>query len=299
MEQRQLEFFVAVAEELSFTRAARRTQAVQSTVSASVKTLERSLGIRLFERSTTRVELTDAGRTLLPEARRALEALETARAAVGDVREGVAGTVRIGTLAGLTAIDLRGLVSSFRERHPKVSLTLAVDAEGSEGLMARLRDRTLDVAFVGVQTTTVPDLHLDPLITFQPRLLLPARHPLAGRGTVDPAELAHEAFIDLPSGFCNRVRSDSDFLRAGVIRNVAVEVSELGAIPSFVEAGIGIALVPPLATEDALDVVAVDLDPPAATWALAVARYRHAEPSRAIRAFLEMVDDHVVQRDHY
>ena len=299
MEHRQLEFFVAVAEELNFTRAARRTQAVQSTVSASIRTLERSLGAPLFDRSTTRVELTEAGRTLLPEARRALEALEAARDAVDGVRNGLTGSLRIGTLSGLTAVDLRGLVSDFRERYPGVRLTLSVDAAGSEGLIRRLRDRSLDVALVGVQTSSVTDVHLDPIVTFQPRLIVPRGHPLAGRSSVDPAALADEAFIDLPLGFCNRVRSDNDFQRAGVIRNVAVEVSELNTIPGFVEAGIGLALVPPLASEDATGVVSVDLDPPAAPWTLAVARYGGADPSRATQAFLDLIDAHVVQRDFY
>jgi DNA-binding transcriptional LysR family regulator len=299
MEQRQLEFFVAVAEELNFTRAARRTQAVQSTVSASIRTLERSLGAPLFERTTTRVELTDAGRTLLPEARRALDALEAARAAVDGVRNGLTGSLRIGTLSGLTAVDLRSLVSCFRERYPGVRLALTVDGAGSEGLVRRLRDRSLDVAFVGVQAFSVPDVHLEPIVTFQPRLLMPTSHPLASRSSVDPATLAEETFIDLPLGFCNRVRSDNDFMRFGVTRNVAVEVSELSTIPSFVAAGIGLALVPPLATEAGFDIVSVDLDPPAATWMLAVARYGRADPSRAVRAFMELVDDHVVQRDYY
>src|SRR4051812_1885406 len=93
VEQRQLQFFVAVAEELNFTRAARRTHAVQSTVSASIRALERDLGASLFRRTTTRVALTEAGRALLPEARRALDTLDQARAAVDGVREGLVGSL--------------------------------------------------------------------------------------------------------------------------------------------------------------------------------------------------------------
>ncbi|QWF20794.1 LysR family transcriptional regulator [Nocardioides sp. LMS-CY] len=299
MDQRQLEFFVAVAEELSFTRAARRTHAVQSTVSASIQVLERTLGTPLFVRSTTRVELTDAGRALLPEARHALDALEAARASVDGSRRGLTGRLRVGTLSGLTAIDLRGLLTSFRARYPGVRLSLSVDAAGSEGLLRRLRERDLDVAIVGVQASHVPDIHLEPIVTFQPRLLVSVDHPLAGSEAVDPATLGDETFIDLPPTFCNRVRSDSDFLRAGVTRNIAVEVSEIGTIPAYVEAGIGVALVPPLATEAGAAVVAVDLDPPAAPWTLSLARNRNVAAAPAALAFLEMVDDHVAHRDCY
>lgn len=299
MEQRQLEFFVAVADELNFTRAARKTHAVQSTVSASIQALEKSLGTKLFERSTTRVSLTEAGRELLPEARRALDALDQARAAVNGVRDGVSGSLRIGTLSGLTAVDIRSLVRDFRERYPGVHLSLSFAAEGTEGLLEGVRAHTLDVAFVGVQTSSIPGLHLDPIATFQPRLLVPTGHRLADLERVSPAQVAQEPFIDLPPGFCNRVRTDNDFRRAGITRTIAVEVSDLSTIPGYVESGIGIALVPPLVTELGADVVAVGLDPPAATWTLAVARLDVPTPTRAVRAFTDLVESHVVQREHY
>jgi DNA-binding transcriptional LysR family regulator len=299
VEQRQLQFFVAVAEELNFTRAARRTHAVQSTVSASIRALEKGLGVPLFERDTTRVALTDAGRALLPEARRALDSLDQARAAVDELRAGVTGSLRIGTLSGLTAVDVRSLVRDFRQRHPGVQMGLRTDAAGTGGLLDGLRSHRLDVAFVGVSSTEIPDLHLDPIATFRPRLLVPAGHPLAGRGPVTLAEVAGETFVDLPPGFCNRVRTDDDFRRAGLSRTVAVEVIELTTIPAYVESGIGVALVPPLAAEAGARVVPVEVDESVTPWTLAVARLSAAEPSRAARAFLDLVGAHVVRRDRY
>ncbi|MEU4626828.1 LysR family transcriptional regulator [Actinoplanes sp. NPDC023801] len=299
MEQRQLQYFVAVAEELNFTRAAQRTHAVQSTVSASIRALERHLGTPLFERSTSKVALTDAGKALLPEARRALDALDQARAAVAGLRDGLTGSLRVGTISGLTAVDLPGLVSDFRGRHPGVRLSLSMAAGGTDGLLAALRARDLDVAFVAVQTANVPDLHLDPIAEFQPRLLVPLGHPLAGRAAVSPAALADEPFIDLPPGFCNRVRTDHDFRRAGITRTIAVEVSDITTIPGYVESGIGLALVPPLAAEDGRRVAAVDLEPPAASWTLAAASLGGPAPNPAVRAFLDAIDTHVVRRDRY
>jgi len=300
VEQRQLEFFVAVAEELNFTRAARRTHAVQSTVSASIRALEKTLGAPLFDRDTTRVALTDAGHALLPEARRALDSLGQARAAVDTLRNGVTGSLRIGTLSGLTAIDVRSLVRDYRERHPGVRLGLRTDAAGTDGLLLALREHRMDVAFVGVSSTDIPDLHLDPVGDFlRPRLLVPDDHPLAGGGPVSMADVADQTFIDLPPGFCNRVRTDDDFRRAGLTRTVAVEVTELAMIPWYVESGIGVALVPPLLSEFEARVVPVELDPPALPWTLAVARLNSPEPTRAVRAFTELVEDHVVRRDRY
>ncbi|BCJ47224.1 transcriptional regulator [Actinoplanes ianthinogenes] len=299
MEERQLQYFVAVAEELNFTRAAQRTHAVQSTVSASVRALERHLGASLFERSTTRVALTEAGKALLPEARRALDALDQARAAVAGLRDRLTGSLRVGTLSGLTAVDLPGLVSDFRQRHPGVRLSLSMAAAGTDGLLAALRARELDVAFVGVQAAGVPDLHLHRIAEFQPRLLVPAGHPLAEQAAVTPAALADEPFVDLPPGFCNRIRTDHDFRRAGVTRTIAVEVSDITTIPGYVESGIGLALVPPLAAEDDHRVASVGLDPPAASWTLAAASLGTPTPSPPVRAFLDLIDTHVVRRDRY
>jgi DNA-binding transcriptional LysR family regulator len=299
MEQRQLEFFIAVAEELNFTRAAKRTHAVQSTVSASIRALERTLGSPLFDRSTTSVTLTDAGRALLPEAKNALESLDAARAAVEGAGHGLRGNIRLGTLASLTTVDLPGLVSAFRKTHPLVRLHMTAAAEGSSGLLDRLRTHRLDVAFVGVETTVVDGLDLTPIATFQPRLLVPADHPLASAERAGPAALAGEPFIDLPAGYCNRIRSDADFRRAGLSRTVVVEVVDLATIPRYVEAGLGVAVVPPLRAEAGARVVAVDLDPPATPWTLAVARPAATPPSRALQAFLDLIPAHTTPTGEY
>ncbi|GAA2861012.1 LysR family transcriptional regulator [Actinoplanes cyaneus] len=299
MEQRQLQYFVAVAEELNFTRAAQRAHAVQSTVSASIRALERHLGAPLFERSTSKVALTEAGEALLPEARRALDALDRARAAVVGLREGLTGRLRVGTLSSLTVVDLPGLASDFRSRHPGVRLSLSMAAGGSDGLLADLRARELDVALVALQAVSVPDLHVDVIAEFQPRVLVPAGHPLAERATVSRAALAGEPFIDLPPGFCNRIRTDHDFRRAGITRTIAVEVSDITTIPGYVESGIGLALVPPLAAEDGRRVATVDLDPPAASWTLAAVSLGGPAPSPAVRAFHDLIEAHVVRRDRY
>ncbi|BBH69085.1 LysR family transcriptional regulator [Actinoplanes sp. OR16] len=299
MEQRQLEFFVAVAEELNFTRAARRTHAVQSTVSASIRALERDLGTALFDRSTTRVTLTDAGRALLPEAKNALDSLDTARAAVEGAGLGLRGSLRVGTLSGLTAVDLPGLVGDFRRRHDGVRLTMTVAAEGSEGLLTKLRDNRLDVAFVGVDTLAIEGIDLTPIATFQPRLLVSESHPLAGCGTVDPGDLAGEPFIDLPAGYCNRVRSDNDFRRAGLTRSIVVEVTDLTTVPSYVAAGLGVALVPPLRAEAGTAVIPIPLDPPATPWTLAVARSATLPASRAVQAFHDLIPAHTTTTTEY
>src|SRR3954449_8221138 len=124
MELRHLATFVAVAEEGSFTRAAGRLHVVQSAVSSGVRALERELGVTLFDRTTHRVQLSEAGRALLPEARRTLAAAAAARDAVDQLRGGLRGTVVLGTMQaqGMHAIDVPGLLARFRARFPDVTV---------------------------------------------------------------------------------------------------------------------------------------------------------------------------------
>src|SRR3954447_16658405 len=124
MELRHFEYFVAVAEERSFTRAAARLHVVQSGVSAVIKSLERELGVALLERTSKRVALTDAGEVLLPRARAALDAVRDARDAIDQVRGGLRGTVRIGTLTSVSVIDVPALLGEFHRGHPDVLLQL-------------------------------------------------------------------------------------------------------------------------------------------------------------------------------
>src|ERR1700759_5289904 len=148
MELRQLAVFVAVADEGSFTRAADRLHVVQSAVSAGVRNLEKELGARLFDRSTHRVELTDAGRVLLPEARATLAAAQAARDAVDEARGGLRGTVVLGTMQaqGSRALDLVGVLAPFRAAPPAVEVAIR-HSGGSSQMAQEVIDGLLDLAF--------------------------------------------------------------------------------------------------------------------------------------------------------
>src|SRR5882757_666436 len=124
MEIRQLEHFVAAAEEGHFSRAADRANIVQSGLSASIRSLERDLGTRLFDRTTRRVELTESGRALLIEARRVLSAAATAREAVAGVEGLQRGTLSLGIMQSLVAIRLPALLARFHSDHPGIDLRL-------------------------------------------------------------------------------------------------------------------------------------------------------------------------------
>ncbi|MEV1204335.1 LysR family transcriptional regulator, partial [Microbispora rosea] len=124
MELRQLRYFVAVAEESHFTRAADRLRIAQSGLSASIRALERELGADLFRRNTRQVRLTPEGRALLVEARRALAASDAARDAVAAVQGLLRGSLSIGSLQCLHAVNLPAVLAGFVESHPGLDIRL-------------------------------------------------------------------------------------------------------------------------------------------------------------------------------
>ncbi|WP_328608572.1 LysR family transcriptional regulator [Amycolatopsis sp. NBC_00345] len=291
METRQLEYFVAVAEELSFTRAAQRLFTVQSTVSATIRTLETELGTTLFDRSTRRVALSVAGRAFLPEAKTALEAVDRARSVVQEASAGLRGSLRIGTMTSVSALDLPALLGAFHAQHPLVDMHVTVSMTGSTGLAEDIRHGRLDVALLGLPETELGGLAVRELIAVPYHALVPSGHELAGRGSLRLADLAGERFVDTPRGFGNRIAVDRAYAAMGSPRRVTVEVADLRAVPSFVAAGLGVAVVPDVVPLSVPGVIVVPLTEVGFTWPLTAASHAERPPSRALRTLLDLLDD--------
>jgi DNA-binding transcriptional LysR family regulator len=241
MEIRQLAQFVAVAEERSFTRAARRLGYVQSALSVSVQSLERELGVRLFDRTTHQVLLTDAGEALLPSARQTLASVEETRDVAAALRGVLRGTLRIGLMQSFTFLDVPELLGEFHRQHPAVEIQVRPSAGGSLALAAELRSGTIDVAFVslredppGVSSTELAteELHLVGAPELLPR----------GRARLELSDLATATFVDFPAGWGVRAAVDEAFAAAGVNRRVAIEVADVSTCLQLLRAGLGVAL---------------------------------------------------------
>jgi len=288
MDTRQLEYFVAVAEELNFTRAAQRMFAVQSTVSAGIRALERDLGTVLFARSTKSVTLTPTGEVVLPEARRALEAVDRVRSAAAQSSAGIRGRLRVGIFTNIEMLDLPGLFGGFHAAHPLVDLQLGASASGSTGLAEDVRRGRVDLAFMGLPDHDLVGLDVLTLATTRYAAVLPVGHPLAARATLRLADLADERFIDTPAGFGNRVVIERAFAAAGVPRTVATEVSDLGEVPRFVAADLGVGVVPLVTLRLAPGTVAVPIASPEVPWQLSV--ISRPSPSPAVAALLAQLE---------
>ncbi|THF54885.1 LysR substrate-binding domain-containing protein [Pseudothauera rhizosphaerae] len=246
MELRHLRYFVAVAETLSFTRAAERLHMGQPPLSMQIRDLEEEVGARLFERTRRKVELTEAGRRFLDHARailaRAGHAAEDARrAAAGEV-----GELRVGFTSSLPYSEmLPDLLSAFRRRHPEVRLQLR---ELFTAVQFRaLAEGELDVGLVRVGADATPpgialrELGRDPL-----RLVMRADHRLAQREVVSFAELAEEEFITFPPGAGTGLPDMLQSLAraAGFVPRIVQTAREATTQIGLVAAGLGLALLP-------------------------------------------------------
>ncbi|MBB2943157.1 DNA-binding transcriptional LysR family regulator [Actinoplanes lutulentus] len=293
MELRQLEYFVAVAEEQSFTRAATRLFVVQSAVSAAVKALERDLGAALLERNSKRVLLTDAGAALLPRARFALDAAREARDAVAEVRGGLSGTLRIGTLTSIRIIDLPAILGEFHRRHPGVLLRTMAAPSGSTGLIEALTDHRLDLAFVSLPGAKPRGVRLIELTHSVLDLVVPDGHPLAARDTVEITELTGLDFIDSPVGYGNRSVTDRAFAAAGVPRRVTIEIADIGTGAAHVRHGLGITLLPRFVLGDEPGVAVIPVTGADLTWPLSLAIADDRTPGAAARALITLLTERI------
>ncbi|MFJ4658499.1 LysR substrate-binding domain-containing protein [Nocardia sp. NPDC088792] len=213
MELRQLRYFVTVAEELHFGRAAERLHIAQPAVSQQVQRLERELKVQLLDRTPRRVRLTEAGLRFLPEARAVLSAADQARAVVAELAGSRAEVFRLGTVTGLGE-RLETVLDGFSDRAPGTQVELV--ALPVQERLRQVADGTLDAAFIRAPSPgDSPELDFLPAWEDPLMVALPARHPLAARESLRIADLAdlpvrlterrnHPALVDLVLNACQR-----------------------------------------------------------------------------------------------
>ncbi|WP_291049730.1 LysR family transcriptional regulator [Herbiconiux sp.] len=287
METRLLEYFVAVADDLSVTRASERLFVAQSTVSAGLKSLEGELGVSLFERNTKTVRLLPPGEALLPLARALLDDVDGLRQMATEAGAGLRGRVRIGSFAVMHVLDLPAVLGRFRREHPLVDLQIASSPTGSTGLMDDLVHGRFDLAFSGLPVP--PELESWPLAAFDFVVLLPPGHRLAveGRSSVALDDLAADDWVDVLPGFGNRVQLERMLAERGIRRHLSAELADLPSIGPCVAAGLGVAVVP-----DAIDTtgcVRLPLAVPVEPWVFSLAARRGASRWPHIRALVEQI----------
>lgn len=239
MELRHLRYFVAVAEELHFGRAADRVFVAQPTLSQQIQAFEGELGARLFDRTKRSVALTEVGEALLPYARRILRKVGQAEKAVRAAREGRAGYLRISYEAPAMRSGLSQAVKAFRRAVPGVELDLV--EQGSRAQVEALREGSVDVGFVflPVDERGLRVREIDEAPTL---VVLPEGHRLAGREEVPLCELADEPHVmwareGAPSVYDDYVRACH---AAGFAPRVVQEIHHMESLLGLVAAGLGV-----------------------------------------------------------
>lgn len=189
-----MRYVVAVAETRNFTRAAERCEVVQSSLSHRIAGLERELGVRLFARTSRRVELTSAGEAFVAAARDCLAAADRAAADAAAATGVVRGRLAVGVIVTTAAVDVPELLQRYRARHPQVRVDLR--SGRSDDLAAAVRDGKLDIAFLGLPESQRPtDVEALALDHDRHALLVPADHPLAHTPQVTLREITDETFV--------------------------------------------------------------------------------------------------------
>lgn len=245
MELRHLRYFVAVAEEQHFTRAAQRLGIGQPPLSQQIQQLERELGTALFQRLPRGVALTRAGEALFDDARRILRDSQQATERVRRVARGEQGRIRVGLINSAPFHPLvPRVIREFRRRYPEVALTL--EERTTPGLAAAVRNQTVDVAFVRPLLDSGEGLCVEPVLDEPLVVALPAGHPLARRKSLPLLSLSLEPFVlfSRPVGAGLHDEIVQACHAAGFSPRVVQEASQVTSIINLVASGLGVSIVP-------------------------------------------------------
>ena len=291
MELRQLEYFLAVADDMSFTRAAQRVHVVQSALSTSIKKLEDELAVQLFDRSRQRIRLTPAGEELREHARQLLRGARLAKDSLSDYRGHLTGTVEFGSLVTFGALDVPKVLGDFHRAHPFVRLSLRLSQVGSSAYTTSVADGSLDLALVSAPDRFPPGIEMHPLAEEPMVFTCREDHPLAGRDQVSIGDLASEDFVCFPTGFGIRRLVDNAFADAGLVPRILYEVpADYTVAAALIRNDLGTAFMPASEAGRFDDLTAIALATPI-NWQIHLARPQPQNISRAAATLATMLLD--------
>jgi len=239
---RQLRAFLAVADCASFTEAARQLHLTQAAMSVLVRELEAELGVRVLDRSTRRVELTEAGRDLYPFAQRVLRELEDAVSSVGELRDKKKGLLRVAAPQMMACTLMPQVIAAYRERYPQVEVQLWDTVP--ELMIERVLSAQVELA-VGPDVAAPPELARRPLLSDRHHFICKPDHPLARRKQVRWRELAGLPFIAPTHDFMRRL--EPELAAAGQAAPLVLPVHQVSYMTTalgLVAAGLGVTAVP-------------------------------------------------------
>jgi DNA-binding transcriptional LysR family regulator len=238
----QLHIFMTVAEKGSFSHAAGALHMTQPAVTMQVQSLEEYLGVKLFQRSTKKIELSEAGRALLPYARRSVELVRETEAAMSRFTTMVEGRLQLGASLTVGEYVLPRLLGPFNKEYPNISVSMKV--MNTTQILEEIVSHQLTFGLVEAPVNH-PDVHSEPVLNDELKLIVPAGHPLAERDVVTVQEMLQYPFVLREKGSGTRRVMEEELERAGLDHSpmrIVMELGSTGAVKSAVENGLGITM---------------------------------------------------------
>src|SRR5436190_10730289 len=294
MELRQLAYFLAIAEERNFTRAARRIPIAQPAISQQIHRLESELSEKLFVRDRRGIRLTPAGEALLPHAQAMLANADHAREAVAAVRGLLSGRLAFGFVQPLPDRRLLGMLGAFHREHPRIELRLIEDE--TDALLAALHTGELDAALIGLGSyDRLPPKVMSRLVAREPAVAaVYPEHPLSGRSSITLRALRDTPMVALTSSSKQRSNLEAACLAAGFAPQIVAETSDLGITVELIRQQIGVAVLPRSALEGVTTVVQLTLTRPKLDRRILLTWHPASNPP-AVRALLAMAQHHLAE----
>ena len=296
LDLRQLVFFVVLAEDLNFTRASYRLGVAQPWLSQQIRRLERDIGVQLLKRTTRRVELTDAGRQLVEEGRKALAQAERAAQLARLASAGRAGALRIGYVTGALANILPATLRALHRRHPEISVELQAGSSWSQ--LSALNAHKIDVGFV--RRTSFPGLAFEQLADDYFFAVLPAHHPLARNTEVPWAAITSEPLLFTDPSVSPDVfdRVTSLYATHGAVPRLGEKAADVATLQALVAADLGISIFLDIrdAIPDGSGVVYRRLIDPVASMPFAIT-WRRDDDRELVRTYLGIAREAARQRN--
>lgn len=290
MEVRQLQIFLAVADELNFTRAAERCNCVQSNVTAQIQSLEQELGTPLFERLGRKVLLTDAGHKLRPYAERTLGTIDEAKKAVIS-QDGPRGPLAVGTSESTLTYRLPRALKEFREKYPAVELTFLPCQDNK--LLDLLETGKADLVISMLDEVENPQLCSSRVVQEELVFLTSPLHSLVSQGRVTPEDIQDETLLLTESGCAFRKKLDKVIADQGIRPASITEFTSSEAIKECIALGMGVGLLPRIVASSELKegrLVALPWKGPSFDIATTLVWHKGKWRSAAFTAFVQTVE---------
>ncbi|MFC0216051.1 selenium metabolism-associated LysR family transcriptional regulator [Paenibacillus chartarius] len=238
----QLHIFYTVSEKGSFSHAAASLHMTQPAVTMQVQSLEDYLGVKLFHRSTKRIELSEAGRALLPYAKRSIELVRETEAAMSRFTTMVEGRLQLGASLTVGEYVLPRLLGPFNKEYPNISVSMKV--MNTTQILEEILNHQLTFGLVEAAVHH-PDVHVEPVLSDELKLIVPANHPLCALEKVTASEMIKYPFVLREKGSGTRRVMEEELSGCGIdteSMRIVMELGSTGAVKSAVENGLGISI---------------------------------------------------------